>query len=120
MAPLTLVNRCNKAFTNAQIDAFVAFSQNTRSGTVRRFEASESIVKALMLGQTIDNPHDFFFNSDVGLLRPEEVACIHEEDEQALAVQLSRNTWEAVDAETDAMRKIPDFLDWDSDNTALM
>jgi hypothetical protein len=73
-----------------------------------------------MLGQVIDDPHEFLFNNDVGLLRPEELARIQNEDEQALAIQLVQNSWEAVDAEKDAMRKMADFLGWDSENVALM
>lgn len=78
------------------------------------------MVKSLMLGQITDDPYEFFFNHDVGLLRPEELVRIQKEDEQALAVQLSQNTWEAVDAEKAAMRKMSDFLGWDSDNVALI
>ena len=120
MARLTLVIRCNKSFTNSQIKAFVAFSQKTRSGTVGTFEASESMVKSLMFGQVTDDLHKFLFNNNVGLLRPEELTRIQKEDEQALTAQLSQDSWEAVDAEKYAMRKMTGFLGWDSDNVALM
>ncbi|KAJ5443128.1 hypothetical protein N7445_004241 [Penicillium cf. griseofulvum] len=111
---------CNKSFTNPQIQAFVAFSRGTRPGTVRTFEASESIVKSLMFGQVTDDLHELLFNNDVGLLRPEELARIQNEDEQALKVQLSQDFWEAVDAEKYAMRKMMNLLGWDSDNVAHM
>jgi hypothetical protein len=68
------------------------------------------MVKSLMFGQVTDDLHKFLFNNDVGLLRPEELARIQNEDEQALKVQLSQDSWEAVDAENDAMRKMTDFL----------
>ncbi|KAJ5589608.1 hypothetical protein N7537_012286 [Penicillium hordei] len=111
---------CNKSFTNPQIQAFVAFSQKTRPGTVRTFEASESIVKSLMFGQVTDDLHELLFNNDAGLLRPAELVRIQNEDEQALKVQLSQDFWEAVDAEKYAMRKMTNLLGWDSDNVALM
>ncbi|KAJ5991377.1 hypothetical protein N7522_011584 [Penicillium canescens] len=60
-----------------------------------------------MLGQLTFDPHEFLFNTD-------------SEDEQALAVQLSQDLWKEVDAEKDAMRKMTDFLGWDSDNVALI
>lgn len=63
-----------------------------------------------MLGQITDDPHELLFNNDVGLLRPEELACIWKEDEQALAAQLAQTSWESVDVEKDAMRKMADFL----------
>lgn len=68
------------------------------------------MVKSLMFGQVTDDLHKFLFNNDVGLLRPEELARIQNEDEQALKAQLSQDSWEAVDAENDAMRKMTDFL----------
>jgi hypothetical protein len=68
------------------------------------------MVKSLMFGQVTDDLHKFLFDNDVGLLRPEELARIQNEDEQALKVQLSQDSWEAVDAENDAMRKMTDFL----------
>lgn len=63
-----------------------------------------------MLGQITDDPHELLFNNDVGLLRQEELARIWKEDEQALAAQLAQTSWESVDVEKDAMRKMADFL----------
>lgn len=45
-----------------------------------------------MFGQVTDDLHQFLFNNDVGLLRPEELERIQNKDEQALTVQLSQNS----------------------------
>ena len=42
------------------------------------------MVKSLIFGHVTHDPYAFLFNNDCGLLRPEELALVRNEDEQAL------------------------------------
>jgi hypothetical protein len=111
VSQLTLMcSRCNNSFTNSQIKVFVTFARKTRSGTIRAFKALEPVVKFLMLGKITYDFHKTIFDKDVGLLRLEEMICVHDDDERALTSQRSENYWKAVDAEKDATRKMTEFL----------
>lgn len=117
---LTLMfSRCNNSFTNSQIKVFVTFAQKTRPGTIRVFKALEPVVKALMFGQITYDLQKVIFDKDVGLLRPEEVACVRANDERALASQRTENLWQAVDAEKDAAQKMTEFLSFRAGNVTL-
>ncbi|KAJ5998184.1 hypothetical protein N7522_009844 [Penicillium canescens] len=106
---------CIKSFTDAQLKAFVTLSLKTQLGSKRIFEATESMVKSLIFGHVTHDPYAFLFNNDCGLLRPEELALVRNEDEQALLTQLSQTCWEAVDIVENARRKMMNYLGWESD-----
>ncbi|KAJ6018561.1 hypothetical protein N7522_002025 [Penicillium canescens] len=106
---------CIKSFTDAQLKAFVTLSLKTQPGSKRVFEATESMVQSLIFGHVTHDPYAFLFNNDGGLLRPEELVLVRNEDEQALLTQLSQTCWEAVDIVKNARRKMVDYLGWESD-----
>lgn len=54
--------------------------------------------------------HYAIFDDDVGLLRPEKLACVLDEDKGALESQRIERPWKAVNAEKCATQKMIEFL----------
>lgn len=105
-----MCSRCKSTFTNPQIDVFITFVQKTRPGTIRAFKALEPVVTSLMFGQITSDLHKTIFDWEAGLLRPEEMARVRDDDKAASASQRSENPWKTVDAKKDAMRKMTELL----------
>lgn len=67
------------------------------------------MVKLLMFGRIKYDLRKFLFDKDVGLLRSKEMAAIREEDARALALHLSKDSWEVADVQKSASRKLTEF-----------
>lgn len=114
VASLTLINRCNKSFTDAQVKAFVTLSLKAQPGSKGIFETTESLVKSVIFGNGTVNPYTFLFSKETGLIRPEEMARVRNENEQSFLRQLSKTSWEAVDIVEIARRKMANYFGWES------
>lgn len=106
----SLSKRCGNSFTDAQVKAFVSLSVKTQLGSKCIFEATELLVKSIISGHGTRDPHAFLFHHECGLLRPEELARIRNEDEQALLDQLSQTSLDAVDIVENAKCRMKDYL----------
>lgn len=105
---LTRMSRCNKSFTNYQIDILATLALNTRPGTVRVFRALEPLVKSLMFGTVTEGLRQAILNDD--LLGRHELERANDEDEVAVACQRIESPWTVVDTKSCAKKEMMKFL----------
>ncbi|KAK6810522.1 hypothetical protein RU639_013742 [Aspergillus parasiticus] len=99
-----------ETFSVGQLNVFISFVLRTRPGSVHLFHSLEPVVKAIILGMPAGDLRPVVLADNNVLVRQEELRYAYAADQEALADQTTEETWLAMNAESIAKEKMPEFL----------
>lgn len=107
---LTRTRSIKETFSVGQLNVFISFVLRTRPGSVHLFHSLEPVVKAIILGVPAGDLRPVVLADNNVLVRQEELRYAYAADQEALADQTTEETWLAMNAESIAKEKMPEFL----------